>query len=46
VGRATALAILEYRTRHGKFRTVSELDKVPGIGPAKLDRLRPLVRAD
>lgn len=46
VGKATAQAILDYRTKHGKFRTVSELDKVPGIGPSKLDRLRPLVKVD
>lgn len=46
VGKATAQAILDYRTKHGKFRTVSELDKVPGIGPSKLEKLRPLVTVD
>jgi comEA protein len=46
VGKATALAIIEYRTKHGKFRTISELDKVSGIGPSKLEKLRPLVTVD
>jgi len=44
VGPATAKAIVEYRTRHGRFRTVDDLLSVPGIGPAKLAALKPLVR--
>jgi len=44
VGPATAKAIVEYRTRHGRFRTVDDLLSVPGIGPAKLANLKPLVR--
>jgi len=44
VGPATAKAIVEYRTRHGLFRTVDDLLSVPGIGPAKLANLKPLVR--
>ena len=43
VGPATAAAILTYRTRHGRFKTVAELLEVPGIGPSKLEALRPLV---
>ncbi len=46
VGKATAQAILDYRVKHGKFRTVSDLDKVSGIGPAKLEKLRPLVTVE
>lgn len=46
VGRSTAQKIIDYRTTHGKFRTISELDNVSGIGPAKLERLRPLVTVD
>ena len=45
VGPATAAAIIEYRTRHGRFRSVDGLLDVPGIGPAKLASLRPRVRA-
>ena len=44
VGPATARAIVEYRTRHGRFRIVDDLLSVPGIGPAKLATLKPLVR--
>jgi competence protein ComEA len=43
VGPATAAAILTYRARHGRFKSVTELLEVPGIGPAKLEALRPLV---
>jgi competence protein ComEA len=43
VGPATAAAILDHRTRHGPFRTVDDLTKVRGIGPAKLDQVRALV---
>lgn len=44
VGPATARSILTYRTRHGRFRSVNELLEVPGIGPSKLETLRPLVK--
>jgi competence protein ComEA len=44
VGPATSRAILAYRSNHGRFRSVTELLEVPGIGPAKLEALRPLVR--
>ena len=44
VGPATAHAIVGYRQRNGRFRTVDELIDVPGIGPSKLDTMRPLVR--
>lgn len=43
VGPATASAILTYRTRNGRFKSVTELLEVPGIGPAKLEAIRPLV---
>jgi competence protein ComEA len=44
VGPATASAILSYREEHGRFGSVDELLEVRGIGEAKLDQLRPLVR--
>lgn len=44
VGPATSKAILSYRANHGRFRSVTELLEVPGIGPAKLEALRPMVR--
>ena len=43
VGPATAAAIVTERERNGPFLDVDDLDRVPGIGPAKLDALRGLV---
>jgi competence protein ComEA len=44
IGPATAQAIIDYRSQHGRFRSVDELLNVRGIGQTKLDELRPLVR--
>ena len=44
VGPATASAIIEFRTRNGRFRSVSQLLDVPGIGDAKLAAMRSRVR--
>ena len=44
VGPATASAIVAYRTEHGPFAAVDDLLDVRGIGPAKLDGFRDLVR--
>ena len=43
IGPALAAAIIEHRQRAGPFATVEELVEVSGIGPAKLDQVRPLV---
>ena len=43
VGPATAQKIVAYRQAHGGFRSVSELDQVPGIGPKRLAALKPLL---
>lgn len=43
VGPALARAIVERRRRKGPFRSVEELLEVAGIGPRKLERLRPLL---
>ena len=37
VGPSTAAAIVAYRTEHGRFRSVDELQEVRGIGPAKFE---------
>lgn len=44
VGPVTAAAIVAWRQAHGKFTSVDQLADVDGIGPARLDKLRPLVR--
>jgi competence protein ComEA len=43
VGPATARAIIDHRSAKGPFTSVDQLADVRGIGPAKLDQLRPLV---
>lgn len=44
IGPKLAEAIIEFRTRSGPFERVEELLEVKGIGPAKLGRIRPLVK--
>ena len=44
VGPATAQKIVAYRQAHGGFRSVSELDQVPGIGEKKLAALKERLR--
>lgn len=43
IGPVTAQKIIEFRETHGAFRSVEELDAIPGIGPARLEQLRKLV---
>lgn len=43
VGPATAAAIVAHRDEHGPFTAIGQLVEVPGIGPAKLARVRDLV---
>ena len=43
IGPSIAADIVGYRDRHGEFASVEELLDVPGIGDARLDRLRELV---
>lgn len=44
IGPKLAEAIIDYRTRSGHFVRVEQLLEVKGIGPAKLGRIRPLVK--
>ncbi len=44
VGPITARAILTWRTTNGPFTDITQLGEVDGIGPARLTRLRDLVR--
>ncbi|KAA8967323.1 ComEA family DNA-binding protein [Mycobacterium sp.] len=44
VGPVTAAAIVAWRDANGKFSSVDQLAEVDGIGPARLEKLRALVR--
>lgn len=44
IGPALAGRILAYRQANGPFRTIDELDRVKGIGPKTLEKLRPYLR--
>jgi competence protein ComEA len=44
VGPVRAAAIVAWRSANGKFTSVDQLGKVDGIGPGRLEKLRPLVR--
>lgn len=44
VGPVTAAAIVAWRQSNGKFTSVDQLAEVEGIGPARLEKLRTLVR--
>lgn len=43
VGPVLAQRILDWRTQHGSFTSVEQLDEVSGIGPAKFAQLRDAV---
>lgn len=40
IGPAKALAILHYRRQQGPFKRIEALQRVPGIGPRTVERLR------
>lgn len=46
IGPALAARIIEHREKYGAFRSVDELDRVKGIGPKILERVRSLVRVE
>lgn len=46
VGPSLARAIILERTEHGPFRSVDDLSRVKGIGPARLAALRPWLRVE
>ncbi|MFT8362071.1 MAG: helix-hairpin-helix domain-containing protein [Sporolactobacillus sp.] len=41
IGPAKAQAIIQYRTAHGPFKTVDDLNNVSGIGDKTLERIKP-----
>lgn len=44
IGPVTATAIVGWRTTNGRFTSVDQLAEVDGIGPARLEKLKALVR--
>jgi competence protein ComEA len=40
IGKKTADAIIEYRTKNGNFKAVEDIAKVKGIGPKKLEKMK------
>ncbi len=43
IGPVTAQAIIDYRTANGPFASVEDIVKVRGIGPATLEKIKPLI---
>lgn len=43
VGPVISQAIIDYRNANGPFRSVEDLMKVKGIGPKKMEQIRPMV---
>ena len=43
IGPSTAKKIIEYRERHGDFKTVDELKNVPRIGEKTFDKLKDMI---
>ena len=41
IGEKTARAIIDYRDEHGPFERLEDLERVRGIGPKTVARLRP-----
>jgi competence protein ComEA len=46
IGLKRAQAIVDYRLKHGPFKSAEELRLVKGIGPAALQKNRELIRTD
>jgi len=45
IGERMAERIIDYRTQHGDFTSVDDLQKVKGVGPKTIEKLRPFVDA-
>ena len=43
IGPALAGRIVDYRTAHGPFKEIDQLNEVKGIGARTLEKLRPLL---
>lgn len=44
IGPKLASRIIEYRRKHGSFSSIDDLLKVRGVGPKKLEQIRPYIK--
>jgi competence protein ComEA len=44
IGKKYAERVIEYRTAHGRFKSPDDLENVKGIGPKKMEKIRPFIR--
>lgn len=44
IGPSKAEVIISYRNKHGPFKSLDDLDNVPGIGPKILERISDTVK--
>jgi competence protein ComEA len=41
LGPKKAQAVVDYRTKNGEFKTLDDLNKVPGIGDKTIEKIKP-----
>jgi len=46
IGNKVGMAIIEYRKKHGNFKSVSDLKDVPGLGPKIYKNIEDLVTVE
>ena len=44
IGKSTALKIIEYRNKNGKFSCIEDIKKVSGIGDSKYSKIKDLIK--